>query len=82
MRNILIEWMMEVCEEFMLKRDTFYTSITYLDRYLMIANYMVPKQELQLLGVTSMLLACKIEEIYIPRVGDFALATDGGYTKE
>lgn len=29
-----------------------------------------------------MLLACKVEEIYIPRVGDFALATDGGYTKE
>jgi hypothetical protein len=27
-------------------------------------------------------LACKIEEIYIPRVGDFALATDGGYSKE
>lgn len=29
-----------------------------------------------------MLIACKIEEVYIPRVNDFALSTDGGYTKD
>jgi hypothetical protein len=26
-----------------------------------------------------MFLATKIEEVFVPRVGDFALATDGGY---
>lgn len=29
-----------------------------------------------------MFIACKIEEVYIPRVNDFALSTDGGYSKE
>ena len=29
-----------------------------------------------------MFLACKVEEVYIPRVNDFALATDGGYNRE
>lgn len=29
-----------------------------------------------------MFLACKVEEVYIPRVNDFALATDGGYHYE
>lgn len=29
-----------------------------------------------------MFLACKVEEVYIPRVNDFALATDGGYNYE
>ena len=29
-----------------------------------------------------MFVACKIEEVYIPRVNDFALSTDGGYNKE
>lgn len=29
-----------------------------------------------------MFLACKVEEVYIPRANDFALATDGGYSKE
>lgn len=82
MREILIDWMTEVCEEFMLKRETFYISINYLDRYLTKATYVVPKNELQLIGVTSMFVACKVEEVYIPRVNDFALATDGGYNKD
>ena len=29
-----------------------------------------------------MLLASKVEEVFIPRVADFALSTDGGYSKE
>lgn len=29
-----------------------------------------------------MFLACKVEEVFIPRVNDFALATDGGYDKD
>lgn len=82
MREIMLDWMMEVCEEFMLKRETLYMSINYIDRYLSYVNYEVPKSELQLIGVTSMFIACKIEEVYIPRINDFALATDGGYTRE
>lgn len=82
MREILIDWMIEVCEEFMLKRETLHLSVSYIDHYITHATYLIPKSELQLIGVTSMLLACKIEEVYIPRVGDFALSTDGGYTKE
>lgn len=82
MREILIDWMIEVCEEFMLKRETLYISVYYIDMYLTKAPYIIPKSELQLIGVTSMLVACKIEEVYIPRINDFALSTDGGYNKD
>lgn len=34
MRAILIDWMMEVSSEFHLKRETFYLSTYYVDRYL------------------------------------------------
>lgn len=81
MREILIDWMMEVCEEFMIKRDTLYISISFIDRYLVMADYEVPKNELQLIGITSLFLACKVEEVYIPRLEDFSAATDGGYSK-
>ena len=81
MREILIDWIMEVCEEFMLKRDTLYITIDLIDRYLANADYEVPKNELQLIGVASLLIACKIEEVFIPRLNDFSLATDGGYSK-
>lgn len=46
MREILIDWLMEVSEEFMLKRETLYISIYYTDRYLEKASYFVPKSEL------------------------------------
>ena len=46
MREILIDWMMEVSEEFMIKRDTLYTAVNYIDRYLCMADYEIPKVEL------------------------------------
>lgn len=82
MREILIDWLMEVCEEFMIKRDTLYIAVDFLDRYISMSDAPILKNELQLIGVTALFLACKVEEVYIPRVNDFALATDGGYTKE
>ena len=82
MRVILLDWMTEVCQEFLIKRDTFYTAMNFVDRYLSVCQYEVPKSELQLIGVTSLFLASKIEEIFIPKVSDFALATDGGYTSK
>ena len=82
MREILIDWMMEVCEEFMIKRETLYVALNYIDRYLCMADYEIPKIELQLIGVTSLFLASKVEEVYVSRLADFAEATAGGYTKD
>lgn len=33
------------------------------------------------MGVTSMLVACKYEEMFAPEVGDFAYITDNAFTK-
>lgn len=38
--------MMEVCEEFMIKRDTLYMCVDFIDRYLNLADYEIPKNEL------------------------------------
>lgn len=46
MREILIDWMTEVCEEFMIKRDTLYISVNFIDRYISMADYEIPKNEL------------------------------------
>lgn len=79
MRAILIDWMMEVWNEFTLKRETLYYSINYVDRFLSVQPK-VKKEELQLIGVTAMFIASKMEEVYSPRVADFAKSTDNGYT--
>ena len=43
---------------------------------------MVPKSELQLMGVTAMLIASKYEEMYAPEVKDFVYITDNTYSSE
>jgi len=76
MRSILMDWLSEVCEVYRLNRDTYYLCIDFIDRYLSFQSD-VPKQQLQLLGITCLFIAAKIEEIYPPKMSEFAYVTDG-----
>lgn len=76
MRSILLDWLSEVSEVYKLHRDTFYLSIDYIDRFLSNESD-IPKQELQLIGITCLFIAAKMEEIYPPKLNDFAYVTDG-----
>lgn len=60
MRSVLIDWMMEVSAEFYLKRDTLYLAQCYIDLYLA-STVGCKKSELQLVGVTCLFMASKIE---------------------
>ena len=60
MRAILIDWMIEVAEEFGMKRTTLYSSVSYVDRYLSSVPT-VNKSQLQLIGTTALLVAYKME---------------------
>lgn len=55
MRSILVDWLVEVAEEYKLVADTLYLTISYVDRFLS-ANAL-NRQKLQLLGVSCMLIA-------------------------
>eukprot|EP01128_Nolandella_sp_AFSM9_P008482 TRINITY_DN5197_c0_g1_i1.p1 TRINITY_DN5197_c0_g1~~TRINITY_DN5197_c0_g1_i1.p1 ORF type:complete len:399 (+),score=90.78 TRINITY_DN5197_c0_g1_i1:30-1199(+) len=80
MRAILIEWLIEVAEEYSLTSLTLFLSVKYVDRFLCEAE--VSRSTLQLLGVTSMLIASKYEEVLAPIVDDFVYITDGTYSRE
>ena len=79
MRATLIDWMFEVGQEFVLKRETLHVAITLLDRYLSKVRD-VSKKELQLVGVAALWLAAKTKEIYPPKAQDMTFATDGAYS--
>ncbi|KAG7551888.1 Cyclin N-terminal [Arabidopsis thaliana x Arabidopsis arenosa] len=79
MRGILIDWLVEVSEEYKLTSDTLYLTVNLIDRF-MSHNY-IEKQRLQLLGVTCMLIASKYEEICAPRLEEFCFITDNTYTR-
>ncbi|XP_020581412.1 cyclin-A2-1-like isoform X2 [Phalaenopsis equestris] len=80
MRGILIDWLVEVAEEYRLVPDTLYLTVYLIDCFLS-QNY-IERQRLQLLGVTCMLISSKYEEICAPRVEEFCFITDNTYTKE
>jgi cyclin E len=81
MRAILLDWLIEVCEVYKLHRETYYLTVDYLDRYLT-ARKDVSKNQLQLIGITCLFVASKVEEIYPPKLAEFAYVTDGACSEE
>jgi cyclin A len=80
MRSILVDWLVEVAEEYQLQTETLYLAVSYIDRFL---SYMsVVRAKLQLVGTAAMFIAAKYEEIYPPDVGEFVYITDDTYTKK
>ncbi|GAB2267111.1 G2/mitotic-specific cyclin S13-7 [Dionaea muscipula] len=80
MRAILVDWLIEVHNKFDLMPETLYLTVNLVDRFL--AVKMVPRREMQLLGISAMLIACKYEEIWAPEVDDFVCISDRVYTDE
>jgi len=80
MRAILIDWLVEVHMKFRLVPETLYLGVNILDRYLSLVQ--IDRAQLQLVGVTSLFIACKYEEIYPPEVRDCVYITDRGFTRQ
>ena len=55
MRSILVDWLVEVAEEYRLQTETLYLAVSYIDRFL---SYMsVVRAKLQLVGTAAMFIA-------------------------
>ncbi|KAK4398762.1 2-dehydro-3-deoxyphosphooctonate aldolase 1 [Sesamum angolense] len=65
MRGILINWLIEVHLKFELMEETLFLTMTLLDRYLALES--IKKNEMQLVGLTALLLASKYEDFWHPR---------------
>jgi hypothetical protein len=73
MREILIDWLVEVHLKFKLKQETLFLTVNIIDRFL--GDRAVSRKKLQLVGCAAMLIASKYEEIYAPEVNDFVEVT-------
>tara|TARA_R110002050_G_scaffold103966_4_gene213091 strand:+ start:393 stop:1217 length:825 start_codon:yes stop_codon:yes gene_type:complete len=65
MREILVDWLVEVGEEYKLSSETLFLTKNYIDRYLCCVS--IKRGKLQLLGITAMLIASKFEVSLWPR---------------
>lgn len=80
MRSILIDWLIDVHLKFKLLPETLFLTINLIDRYL--SKNAILRSKLQLVGVSSLFIACKYEEIYAPELKDFVYVCDHAYNKE
>ncbi|XP_075040761.1 G2/mitotic-specific cyclin-B3 isoform X2 [Mixophyes fleayi] len=80
MRAILVDWMVEVQENFELNHETLYLAIKLMDHYLAVS--IVMKEKLQLIGSTAVLIASKFEERCPPCLDDFLYICDDAYKRE
>ncbi|GAB2222389.1 hypothetical protein Drorol1_Dr00013606 [Drosera rotundifolia] len=80
MRSILVDWLIEVHHKFELRPETLYLTVNIIDRFLSMKA--VPRRELQLVGISSMLIASKYEEIWSPQVNDFVCISDRAFLNE
>lgn len=61
MRAVLVDWLVEVAEEYKLVPDTLYLTVSHIDRYLSHCN--IKRHRLQLLGVSCMLIASYVNTL-------------------
>ena len=77
-RAILVDWLIVQHSTFKFSPETLFLCVSLLDRFLSIEH--LPKSKVQLLGLATLLIACKYEEVQIPSVGHFLELVDSGYT--
>ncbi|XP_023287483.1 G2/mitotic-specific cyclin-B [Orussus abietinus] len=80
MRSVLVDWLVEVHQQFRLMQETLYLTISIIDRFLQ-SYRTIDRKRLQLVGVSAMFLASKYEEMYSPDISDFVYITDNAYSK-
>ncbi|XP_038580733.1 G1/S-specific cyclin-E2-like [Micropterus salmoides] len=81
MRSILLDWLIEVSEAYTLHRQTFYLAQDYFDRFMLTQNN-IEKNMLQLIGITCLFIASKMEEACPPKLSQMAYVTAGTYYED
>eukprot|EP00268_Persea_americana_P063014 TRINITY_DN8125_c0_g2_i2.p1 TRINITY_DN8125_c0_g2~~TRINITY_DN8125_c0_g2_i2.p1 ORF type:complete len:722 (+),score=125.92 TRINITY_DN8125_c0_g2_i2:74-2167(+) len=80
MRGILINWLLEVHLKFELMQETLFLMVELLDRFLSMVT--IRKDEMQLVGLTALLLASKYEDFWHPKIKDLISISADIYTRD
>ena len=72
MRAILLDWLVEISYAYRLHRETWHLALEYMDRFMSCSKQQMRIDRLQLIGMTSLFLAAKVEEIYPPKLKELA----------
>ena len=78
-RAFLVEWIIDVHRKFRLHPETLYVTVSIIDRFL--SKQQIKKSQLHILGVTSLLISTKYEEIYPPDLKELLQVSENKFTR-
>ena len=79
MRMILVDWLIQVQHHLRVSQESLYLSVSILDYVLHKRD--VDPDKLQLVGITSLLIATKIEEYYPAEINKLLHLTENSYSR-
>merc|ERR1712066_601627 len=77
-RALLMNWLLEVALHFRVSQETLYHTVGMIDATLAMRD--VDNAHLQLVSVTALLIAAKLEEYHPPSIKDLLAITEDSYT--
>ncbi|UXI20678.1 uncharacterized protein NH340_JMT06620 [Sarcoptes scabiei] len=80
MRVVLVDWLVEVQQTFELNHETLYHAVKLIDHYLM--KNSISRHRFQLLGITAVFVAAKLDERIYPIIDDFIYISDDAYDRD
>lgn len=60
----MLDWMIEVTSSYKFTPKTYFSSVCLMDRYFKAEEERLPITQLHIIGVTSMLIATKMDEVF------------------
>ena len=69
MRNLMVDWLVDVHLQFSLLQETLYMCVGIMDRFFQVAMDKLSTKDVQLVGITCLFIAAKYEEMYPPELG-------------
>ena len=76
-RAYVLSWIIDVHRKFRLIPEVLFVALHILDQYL--SRQKIQKNQLHILGVTTLVLAAKYEEIYPPSIKDFLEISENSF---
>ncbi|ODQ67704.1 hypothetical protein NADFUDRAFT_29601 [Nadsonia fulvescens var. elongata DSM 6958] len=80
MRGVLVDWLVEVHTKFRLLPETLFLAVNIVDRFMSVR--VITLEKVQLVGIASMIIAAKIEEVFAPSVQNYVYIADNGYEQK
>lgn len=80
MREILIDWIVDIHYKFKMKPKTLYLTIHLIDTYL--SFKIIERCKFQLLGIAAFLISSKLEEVKPISVNDLVFLSDSAFSKD